>query len=93
MQSGERFVMTHPLWRPFDPAATLRRRQYRIAQRQVAVTDDRDAYGELKVRLAGGAGLNTTDDYNGHKAGFIYDLYEKIFIADPTFRHDPRPRP
>ena len=56
-------------------------------------SDDRDAYGELKVRLAGGAGLNTTDGYNGHKAGFIYDLYEKIFIADPTFRHDPRPRP
>lgn len=29
--------MTHPLWRPYDPAATLNRREYRIAQRQVAV--------------------------------------------------------
>jgi GrpB-like predicted nucleotidyltransferase (UPF0157 family) len=27
----------HPLWRPFDPAATLARRQYRVARRQVDV--------------------------------------------------------
>jgi GrpB-like predicted nucleotidyltransferase (UPF0157 family) len=27
----------HPLWRAFDPAATLARRQYRIARRQVDV--------------------------------------------------------
>ena len=37
MQASERFVMTHPLWRPFDPAATLHQRQYRIAQRHVTV--------------------------------------------------------
>ena len=31
-------------------------------------------------------------DYNNHKAGFVYDVYERIFAADPAHAHDPQPR-
>jgi GrpB-like predicted nucleotidyltransferase (UPF0157 family) len=31
--------------------------------------------------------------YNNEKAPLIYDLYERIFAADPAFPHDPQPRP
>ena len=30
--------------------------------------------------------------YNNAKAGLIYDLYERIFVADPEHAHTPRPR-
>lgn len=52
---------------------------------------DRKAYGALKVLLAG-ENLQAAGDYNGQKAGFIYDLYEKAFVADPVYQHDPHPR-
>ena len=48
------------------------------------------AYGALKVGLAGqGFGHG---DYNGSKAGFLYDVYEKAFTEDASHRHDPHPR-
>ena len=31
-------------------------------------------------------------DYNNHKSELVYDLYEKVFSADPAHEHDPRPR-
>ena len=31
--------------------------------------------------------------YNNAKAWFVYDLYEKVFAADPEHAHDPHPRP
>ena len=30
--------------------------------------------------------------YNNAKAGFVYDLYEKVFAGDPENQHDPHPR-
>jgi hypothetical protein len=30
--------------------------------------------------------------YNNAKAGLIYDIYERIFAADPAAAHDPQPR-
>lgn len=30
--------------------------------------------------------------YNNAKCGFVYDLYEKIFAADPNHQHDARAR-
>ena len=31
-------------------------------------------------------------DYNNHKAALVYDIYERIFAADPAHPHDPQPR-
>jgi GrpB-like predicted nucleotidyltransferase (UPF0157 family) len=53
--------------------------------------EDRDAYGNLKRSLA----LQEFSDvmhYNNAKASLIYDIYERIFLADPANEHDPRPR-
>jgi GrpB-like predicted nucleotidyltransferase (UPF0157 family) len=54
--------------------------------------DDRDAYAALKRDLAG-RGFTDAMDYNNHKAALIYDIYERIFAADPEHEHTPRPRP
>jgi GrpB-like predicted nucleotidyltransferase (UPF0157 family) len=53
---------------------------------------DREAYGALKTELAG-RGFGDVMDYNNHKAALVYDLYERIFTADPVHEHDPQPRP
>ncbi len=54
--------------------------------------DDRLAYAALKRDLAQ---QDFTDVmvYNNAKAGLIYDIYERIFAADPAHPHTPRPRP
>ena len=31
-------------------------------------------------------------DYNNHKAALVYDIYERVFAADPAHEHDPQPR-
>ena len=54
--------------------------------------DDRAAYGALKTELAT-QGFAEVMDYNNHKAALVYDLYERIFAADPAHEHDPQPRP
>lgn len=55
-------------------------------------TDDNDckAYGELKRELTT-QGLDILQ-YNNAKAGLIYDIYERIFVADDLWPHDPHPR-
>jgi GrpB-like predicted nucleotidyltransferase (UPF0157 family) len=52
---------------------------------------DRAAYGALKTSLAA-QGFDRVMDYNNHKAELIYDIYERIFTADPAHPHDPHPR-
>ena len=54
--------------------------------------DDRAAYGALKAEL-GTRGFTDGMDYNNHKAELVYDIYERIFAADPEHPHVPRPRP
>jgi GrpB-like predicted nucleotidyltransferase (UPF0157 family) len=54
--------------------------------------EDRADYGALKTELAT-RGFAEVMDYNNHKAAMVYDLYERIFAADPEHRHDPQPRP
>jgi len=52
---------------------------------------DRQAYGNLKRALAR-RGFSDVMHYNNAKASLIYDIYERIFLADPTSAHDPQPR-
>ncbi len=54
--------------------------------------DDREAYAALKTELAR-EGFAEVMDYNNHKAALVYDIYEKLFAADPAHEHDPQPRP
>ena len=53
--------------------------------------DDREVYAALKRDLAA-QGFTDAMQYNNAKAGLIYDLYERIFAADPEHSHTPRPR-
>jgi GrpB-like predicted nucleotidyltransferase (UPF0157 family) len=54
--------------------------------------EDRAAYATLKAEL-GTRGFRDGMDYNNHKAALVYDIYERIFTADPAHEHDPQPRP
>ncbi len=76
------------VWSPgsIEPARTAAFRDWLIAH-----PDDREAYAALKRDLAG-QGFTDVMDYNNHKAGLIYDIYERIFAADPDHQHTPRPR-
>jgi GrpB-like predicted nucleotidyltransferase (UPF0157 family) len=74
----------------FTSGAIERVRHLVFRERPVSHHEDREAYGALKLGLAGrGFGHG---DYNGSKAGFLYDLYEKAFTEDATHRHHPHPR-
>ena len=48
--------------------------------------DDRDRYAAVKMSRDG------PTSYNDHKSGLVYDIYERIFLADPEHQHDPQPR-
>ena len=53
--------------------------------------EDRAAYGALKAELAT-RGFADVMDYNNHKAALVYDLYERMFTADPDARRTTRSR-
>jgi GrpB-like predicted nucleotidyltransferase (UPF0157 family) len=53
--------------------------------------DDREAYAALKTEL-GTRSFRSGMDYNNHKGELVYDIYERIFAADPEHEHDPQPR-
>lgn len=53
--------------------------------------DDHAAYADLKCAL-GEQGFTDEMHYNNAKSGLIYDIYERIFAADPAHPHTPRPR-
>lgn len=54
--------------------------------------EDRDRYSAIKCEVAA-CGFTEGMLYNNAKAGFVYDLYEKVFAGDPDHDHDPHPRP
>lgn len=53
--------------------------------------DDRDPYSAIKREVAA-RGFTDGMLYNNAKAGFVHDLYEKVFAGDPEHEHDPHPR-
>ena len=74
------------------PAAPSSRRHLLFRDWLRTHDDDRAAYAALKTEL-GQRGFTDGMDYNNHKAELVYDIYERIFAADPAHEHDPRPRP
>ena len=49
---------------------------------------DRERYAQVK-RAVAARGFTDAMLYNNEKAWVVYDLYEKIFIADSAHEHDP----
>ena len=76
----------------FSPGAIEPRRHIVFRDWLRANNDDRAAYATLKSVLAT-RGFTDQMDYNNHKAALVYDIYERIFRADPAHPHDPQPRP
>jgi GrpB-like predicted nucleotidyltransferase (UPF0157 family) len=52
--------------------------------------DDRDAYAALKRDLATRP-FDSVMDYNAEKGALVYEIYERIFAADPEHPHTPQP--
>ena len=75
----------------FPPGAPELRRHLMFRDWLRTHPDERDAYAAHKLEVAA-RGYTDGMHYNNAKAAFVYDLYERIFVADPEHRHDPRPR-
>lgn len=50
---------------------------------------DLDLYSAAKLSAAVARGVGR---YNDLKAAVVYDIYERAFLADPAYEHDPQPR-
>lgn len=75
----------------FSPGAREPRRHLMFRDWLRAHPEDRDRYSEVKRELAA-VGFSEAMAYNNAKAGFVYDLYERIFAADAEYAHESRPR-
>jgi GrpB-like predicted nucleotidyltransferase (UPF0157 family) len=75
----------------WSPGAQEPQRHVAFRDWLVAHADDRAAYADLKCAL-GERGFTDAMQYNNAKSGLVYDLYERIFAADPEHPHAPRPR-
>jgi GrpB-like predicted nucleotidyltransferase (UPF0157 family) len=75
----------------FSPGAVEPRRHQAFREWLVTQPDDLAAYADLKRHLAG-RGFTDAMDYNNAKGALTYDIYERIFAADPAHPHVPRPR-
>lgn len=77
------------VWSPgaIEPQRTRNFREWLRAH-----DDDRMAYGDLKRALAA-QGFTDVMHYTNAKAGLIYEIYERIFLADPAYPHVRRAGP
>lgn len=75
----------------WSPGASEPRRHLMFREWLIAHPEDHAAYGELKRNLAS-QGFEDAMLYNNAKGALIYDIYERIFAADPTAPHTPQPR-
>jgi GrpB-like predicted nucleotidyltransferase (UPF0157 family) len=75
----------------FGPDAREPRRHVAFRDWLLSHPDDRERYTAVKRDVAG---RRFTDamQYNNAKAWVVYDIYEKVFAADPAHPHDPQPR-
>ncbi len=48
-------------------------------------------YADLKRQLAASSAHGEIVHYTNAKAALVYDIYERIFAADPAHPHDPQP--
>jgi GrpB-like predicted nucleotidyltransferase (UPF0157 family) len=76
------------VWSPGSPEP---RRHRAFRDWLIAHPDDRQRYAEAKLSAAA-AGFTDGMHYNNAKAWIVYDIYERIFAADPEHPHDPQPR-
>ena len=76
------------VWAPGSPEPQ-RHRAFR--DWLVAHPDDRELYAAAK-QSAAAMGFSDGMHYNNAKAGVVYDIYERVFAADPAHPHDPRLR-
>lgn len=76
----------------FSPDAVEPRRHLAFRAWLSRHTDDHEAYATRKRGLAEQS-FDDVNRYNDGKAALIYDIYERIFAADPDHPHNPRPRP
>ena len=76
----------------FSPGAREPQRHRMFRDWLRAHQEDRDRYSEVKRELAA-RGFTDQMLYNNDKAWFVYELYERVFVADPDHEHDPHPRP
>ena len=76
----------------FAPGALEPRRHLAFRRWLAENPDDRERYAAIKRAIAQRGVAASTMHYNNEKAALIYDIYERIFAADPEHRHDPRPR-
>jgi GrpB-like predicted nucleotidyltransferase (UPF0157 family) len=75
----------------WSPGAQEPQRHVAFRDWLLAHADDHAAYADLKCTLAA-QGFTDAMHYNNAKGGLIYDIYERIFTADPAHPHTPRPR-
>lgn len=71
------------------PHATEPRRHELFAAWLRSHEQDRRIYAEAK-RAA--ADARDSRRYNDRKAATVYDIYERIFLTDPSHHHSPQPR-
>ncbi|SFC93483.1 GrpB domain, predicted nucleotidyltransferase, UPF0157 family [Nocardioides terrae] len=76
----------------FGPGAREPRRHVMFRDWLLTHGQDRERYAAVKRRVAA-HGFEDAMLYNNAKAWVVYDMYEKIFVADPQHSHDPQPRP
>jgi GrpB-like predicted nucleotidyltransferase (UPF0157 family) len=75
----------------WSPGSVEARRHLAFRDWLLEHEDDRTMYGDLKAKLAA-QGFTDVMVYNNAKGGLIYDIYERIFAADPAHPHTPHPR-
>lgn len=75
----------------FSPTAVEPRRHLVFRDWLSTHPDDHEAYAVIKRGLAE-RGFDDVARYNDGKAALIYDIYERVFAADPDHPHDPEPR-
>jgi|SRR6478752_2384340 len=76
------------VWSPGSPEP---RRHRLFRDWLVSHPEDREQYAAAK-QAAAAEGFTNGMHYNNAKAWLVYDIYERIFAADPDHPHDPRPR-